>query len=334
MITINHPDAEITIETTSEGKNRITVRPLNNTIFVPKNKWETNYSIELIKKILEVKGPGYLCDEIMRDEKPDYVELCLKTTLMGHVGKERFRQKRILDFGCGSGSSTMILSRLFPDATIIGIELEKNLLNLSNIRKEYLQTQNVNFFLSPSSNQLPVGLGEFDFVLLQACYEHLLPDERKNLLIQLWSVLKTEGVLFISETPYRYTPVENHTSMLPLINYMPDKIALAYARRFSKRVKKDESWESLLRRGIRGGCAKEIISILRNEKRFKPLLLKPCNLGMKDSIDLWYALSSTEVSKKRFRRFVLKTIRTITGITIVRGLNIAIMKAQEQSCTM
>src|SRR5208283_4203598 len=46
---------------------------------------DTMYPIELIKQILEVKGPEYLCDEISRDEDSSYIEPHLRATLFAHL---------------------------------------------------------------------------------------------------------------------------------------------------------------------------------------------------------------------------------------------------------
>ena len=83
--------------------------------------------------------------------------------------------------------------------------------------------------------------------------EHLVPNQRPTVMPLLWSTLKPGGILFIDETPNRHFFVETHTTRLPLWNYLPAGTALRLARRLSKRVDRDEPWEKLLRRGIRGG---------------------------------------------------------------------------------
>ena len=144
-ITLNNPDAQVQIEELSNGRKRILVNLLNKNIFTPSNHCETSYPIELLQLILDVKGPAYLCDEIMRDEDPLYVQMFLEKATFGYVGKDSFENKRILDFGCGSGASTMILAKMFPNTEIIGIELNKEFLLIAKFRAQYYGFNNIKF---------------------------------------------------------------------------------------------------------------------------------------------------------------------------------------------
>jgi len=328
---LKHEKAVVKVEKLSSGKNTILVESLSKELFVPHSDWETAYPLDLIEGILKVKGPAFLCDEIMRDESPDYVQKNLKYGLLGYVNEKEFEEKRILDFGCGGGASTMILGRMFPNTEIVGIELNANLLSIAKLRSiHYGFDDRIRLLISPDDNSLPKDIGRFDYVILNAVVEHLLPHERRMLLPKIWNLLKPEGILFLDETPYRYFPVEMHTTGLPIINYLPDKAALFFARNFSKRNLKKENWESLLRNGIRGACVREILSILTQCKH-KPILLTPSELGAKDRIDLGYIKSSKNrvgVIKKMY--FLLKKfLKMTTGLIFLSDLSLAIKKSPE-----
>jgi SAM-dependent methyltransferase len=328
-ITLQHPDALVDIDELQNGKRQLTVHLLEPSTFIPHTTWVTSYPLDLIELILHVKGPAYLCDEIMRDEDPAYVKTHLEKAILGYVDESQFACERILDFGCGSGASTMVLCSLFPKAEIVGIELGGDLLSIAKARAHYYGFHNVTFIQSPSGVELPEDIGTFDYVVLSGVYEHLLPHERKCLMPELWSMLRPGGVLFIDETPYRFFPIESHTTGLPIINYLPDRIALALSRRFSSKIAKDESWESLLKNGIRGGSVREIMNILHGYG--KPMLLKPNRLGFRDRVDLWYeAYGSLSISKfsliAKPLKFILKTIQLLTGITVLPYLSLAIKK--------
>jgi 2-polyprenyl-3-methyl-5-hydroxy-6-metoxy-1,4-benzoquinol methylase len=329
---LKHRDANVYIEELPNGKNKIHVELINDDLFMPIKACETRYPIDLIGKILDLKGPNYLCDEILRDESPGYVQRTLKNDLLSYRDEEEFKNKRLLDFGCGAGSSTMILARMFPHTQIVGIELEEKLLSIARLRVTHYGYNNIELMISPAPNSLPPNIGYFDYVLLSGVYEHLLPNERETLLPQIWSVLKPGGILFLNRTPYRYFPVEEHTtSGLLFINYLPDKLALSYAQRFSRRKLKNKSWEELLRGGIRGGSEEEVLSIL-NHCPQKPILLNPSRFGMKDRIDLWYI--QTQCGKARYAAikilFLLsaKLVKLLTGLTVVPGLSLAIKKGE------
>jgi SAM-dependent methyltransferase len=115
-----------------------------------------------------VKGPSYVCDEIRRDEDPKYVTLFLHWALLGYVDPGAFAGKRLLDFGCGSGASTAILGRMFPETETVGVELEENLLGIARKRAAFYGNEGVSLRHSLSGERLPDDLGSFDFVTLSA----------------------------------------------------------------------------------------------------------------------------------------------------------------------
>lgn len=329
--TLHHPDAEILVKDTGTNKKEIKCKLKNNNVFMPTSNCETTYPIDLIEEILDVKGPECLCDEIKRDELPEYVERSIHDAVFCYVNKEQFKHTRVLDFGCGCGASTMVLSRMLPDTIIIGVELESNLLKIAELRaNHYKKGDGVRFYLSPDGNSLPEDIGDFDFIFLSAVYEHLLPQERQVVLPLLWSHLKPKGVLFLNQTPYRWFPIESHTTGLIFINYMPDFIASFYARRFSKRKLGKDDWSTLLRKGIRGGSVGEIFKILKNHSS-PPILLTPSQPGLKDRIDLWYAISSKSRYPiiRKFAFHLFKLIKISTGQIFLPGLSLAIEKPKD-----
>ena len=85
--------------------------------------------------------------------------------------------------------------------------------------------------------------GSFDLINLNAVFEHLLPAERRSLLPELWRRLANNGRLVLTETPWRWFPIETHTTSRPLMNYLPDRLALAVARR-SGHYGPDLTWTS------------------------------------------------------------------------------------------
>ncbi len=326
MIEISNNQAMVFIEETIDGKRKITVNSKDEKFFVAIASLETKYPVELIEKILEIKGANYLCDEIAREEDTNYVQKGLEFDLEAYFPNENFAGKRILDFGSGSGASTMILSRFFPEAEIIGVELDERLQSIACNRLEFYGYKNVSFYLSPSGSELPTGIDNFDLVILSAVYEHLLPKERKTVIPMVWEKVKDNGYLFLNMTPHRYFPIEHHTTNLPLLNYLPDSITYFVARKFSKRLNATESWETYLRRGIRGATENEIFANL--ERQSKAKLIEPAKEDIKDRIDLWYSqLNQTRmvVVKKSLKLF-LKMLKTGTGIVLVPNLSLVFQK--------
>ena len=94
----------------------------------------------------------------MRDEDPNYVQRNLELSIFAYVDKEIFKNATILDFGCGSGSSSLILSRLFPTADLVGVELVEEFVSIAEKRAEYYGLKNVTFLVSPDGKAFLMAL--------------------------------------------------------------------------------------------------------------------------------------------------------------------------------
>ena len=98
------------------------------------------------------------------------------------------------------------------------------------------------------------------------------------------------------------------------------------ARRFSKLNLQNNSWDDLLRNGIRGGAPSEIMNLLTT--KYNVEIIKPCNLGLNDHVDLWYKISSNIRFSwvKKLVYLILKLIKICTGIPIVPSLTLSIRR--------
>jgi SAM-dependent methyltransferase len=315
------------VDEAGEGRRTIVVERTGGA-FVPARSCVTSYPLHLIERTLEAKG-AYVVDEIMRDEASLYVQNHFKWAIFSYVDGDSFAGRRLLDFGCGAGASIMVLSRMLPGNTeFVGAERVPGVIELARERARWYGIENrTAFLLSPEPDKLPDGIGGVDFVLLSAVFEHLLPAERHSVLPLLWRHLKPGGILFLNQTPYRWFPVERHTTGLPLINYLPDALALWTARRCSKRVRPDEKWSDFLRRGVRGATTGEILAILK-ENSCEAELLAPSRQGVRDLIDLWFRLSSSTRNPgvKRAMSYAFRAVKATTDLTTVPTLSLAIRK--------
>jgi hypothetical protein len=189
---------------------------------------------------------------------------------------------------------------MLPQAEIIGVELDAEKIDTANRIKVFRAVQNVSFLCSPSGDALPLEVGKFDFVMLSAVYEHLLPQERQIVMPLIWSVMKPGAAIFINQTPYRYSPYEAHSTGLWFVNYMPDKLAHFVVRHLAGRnpgINKSPDWNAHLRGGLRGGTEKEIIRNLTGGDSAAARMLQPQQNGVRDRADLWF--SST--NQRRYR---------------------------------
>jgi 2-polyprenyl-3-methyl-5-hydroxy-6-metoxy-1,4-benzoquinol methylase len=248
------------------GRFQVTLKPRDRNAFIPRRSCETSLPLTVISSFLDASF-NRLCDSLARLEDPQYVKKVLGTQLLAYFDEADFRGKRLLDFGCGQGASTLCLGALLPETEIVGVELDPVRIELAERVLEARSLANVHFLVSPNAKSLPAEIGMFDFVMLSAVYEHLLPAERRQVMPLIWSKLKPGGTLFINQTPYRYFPYEHHTTGLWFINYLPDSLSLFLARHLSRmnpEIRLSRDWNVHLRAGIRGATEWEVLRDLRN----------------------------------------------------------------------
>ncbi len=328
-VVLDHPDGRVVVEDVGRGRKRVSVELFEPSTFMPSSSAETDYSIELIEQILAFRGPARLCYSILRAEDPSHLAEPLRLYILGYLDEREFEGKRLLDFGCGSGASTVALASLFPRTEIIAVDLVEGNIPVARARARHYGVSNATFLVSPGPTDLPAQIGVFDFIFFSAVYEHLLPEERRALMPKLWRSLRSDGVLFLNQTPHRYYPLEYHTTGLPLLNYLPSSLAFWLSRRFSKRVAMSSSWDELLRGGVRGGTEREILKDLRAAGEGIPQLLEVNRLGFSDSVDVWYSLSMARrpLKIKAVMRVVFKATSRVTRSTFMPDLNLAIKKS-------
>jgi 2-polyprenyl-3-methyl-5-hydroxy-6-metoxy-1,4-benzoquinol methylase len=287
----------------------------------------SSYPESLVRHFAAIYGIDDLCDQLQRDEKADYILEPLQLTLFSHTEPNAFEGKKILDFGCGTGASTCILGRILPQSTIVGIDFRKDHIELAKERSQIYPEIKVSFQASPDTMTVPFETENFDFIVLNAVYEHLLPAERPLILKQLWTVLKPGGIIFINETPNSYFPIETHTTPgFPFINYLPDSLLFPLLRA-TKQFKGMDN-EALLRAGIRGGSYGEIAGLLKKQNADFSIL-KPSKNGIYTPIQL----AKAALPKNRLPLWIatflfwsLKILYSITGVVLTPVLHFAIQK--------
>lgn len=283
----HHIDGQPTILTAAEGsvevlllpngRFKVTLKPHDRDAFIPRASCETSLPLDVIAAFLNTSF-AWLCDSLARHEDPVYVKRVVEKQLLANVEASGFRGKRLLDFGCGSGASTLCIGAMLPDTEVVGVDLNAGSIEVARRVLAVQQLSNVQFLVSADPNSLPPGIGAFDFVMLSAVYEHLLPQERRHLMPLIWSCMKYGGVLFVNQTPYRYFPFEHHSTGLWFINYLPNRFSLFLARNLSKinpEVNKSPDWTVHLRGGIRGGTEAEILRNLRRSASGRPTIVQP-----------------------------------------------------------
>ena len=186
------------------------------------------------RALLAAHAGEWLEDALSRLDPDGEVATTLIRQLTAYLDLSQCRGKRLLDFGCGVGASSLAIARLLPETEIVGVELNRERVRIATHLRNDAGLTNLRFLASPAGDQLPSDIGTFDYVMLSAVYEHLLPHERRVTMPLLWNALKPGGILFISGTPHRWFPIEHHTTGLPGLNYLPDSLTHALGSRFGK----------------------------------------------------------------------------------------------------
>ena len=143
----------------------------------------------------------------------------------------------ILDVGCSTGHCTAYVAQYVKEAT--GTDIDKAA--ISTAKLEYKDVQNVHFLYADSMN-LPFEDDVFDVVICTQVYEHV-PDSNR-LMDEIHRVLKSGGCCYFAATQ-RFVFIEPHHK-LPLLSWMPKKVANVYMRLMGKNM---DYYENLLSYG-------------------------------------------------------------------------------------
>lgn len=279
----------------------------------PGHKIETFYSRELLELILSIKGPNFLKDEIDRAENPGYV----KNNLLNLIYRfTSLNGKKVLDFGSGSGASSVILAR--EGTSVIGIEPNNDLIKIAKLRARDSGVGNKVEFIE-SMQKLPFGDRTFDIIIFNAVIEHIHPKERRATIKEIWRVLRPGGYLFITETPNRLWPIDSHTTGLLFVPYLPLPLARRYAILFSKRVDSSKTVDDLIKSGIRGSTYWEVINSLKGEG------VTELNKGKYDVDEYFKSIGTTKQSfAMKIAKSILKYFYKALDFFVCRPLKIPI----------
>jgi 2-polyprenyl-3-methyl-5-hydroxy-6-metoxy-1,4-benzoquinol methylase len=273
--------------------------------------FETFYSRELLQKIADVKQQWFK-DEIDRSEVPTYLEQPLRKLL------QRFsidlHDKTVLDFGCGCGASPVILAKL-GGKKIVGVDSSKDAIAIARLRaRDYSLANKLDFLHLRETRKLPFKDGSFAVIFCNGVIEHIPIEERGTYIAELWRLLASGGYLVFHDTPNRLWPIDSHTTGLPLVPYLPLKLARKFATRWSKRIRSDMSLEELIAAGFRGSTYWQILNPIRHQH---PVVL---NKTIDNDIDAFFEihLSREPSSVKRVMIVTLRTLYKILQLVLLR----------------
>lgn len=139
----------------------------------------------------------------------------------------------VLEVGCSFGHITEYLNDQPLVATIDSFDVDADFVEMARAKVEDLRLAKVRRLLhltDEETTRLPFPDESFGLVLAIGVVEHLAPQGRSRHVNEWWRVVAPGGHLVVLDTPNRAFPLETHSVGLPAIQWLPPRLAFAYAR--------------------------------------------------------------------------------------------------------
>ena len=193
-------------------------------------EYVTRYSARVIRMLIERKGvartPPYLTYRETRG--PHFLgPLVRRLRARGASGL------RTLEVGCSFGHMTEYLAEQPEVGSIVTFDTDPAFVAMTRAKVAELPLPRVREVLCLSNDatrRLPWADGAFDLVLAVGVVEHLPARNRRAQVDEYYRVLAPGGHIAVLDTPNRWFPLETHSVGLPLVQWLPPRLAWRYAR--------------------------------------------------------------------------------------------------------
>jgi ubiquinone/menaquinone biosynthesis C-methylase UbiE len=111
------------------------------------------------------------------------------------IDRIRSQPRRILDLGCGTGSTTLLLKRSFPNAEVIGLDLSPYMLAVANDKAQ--QAKLAVQFQHGNAEQTGFADHSFDLVTASLLFHETPPEVSSDILQECFRLLKVGGEVAI-----------------------------------------------------------------------------------------------------------------------------------------
>jgi ubiquinone/menaquinone biosynthesis C-methylase UbiE len=125
--------------------------------------------------------------------------------------------KRVLEFGCNVGASTVVLAALGADVTAVDVADDMVRIARANIERHGVHAA---IHHVPDTRQLPFDAGQFDFILANSVLEYVTTDHLPKIINEFHRVSAPHAQMLICGTASRLSPKEVHSGRW-FVNYMP-----------------------------------------------------------------------------------------------------------------
>ena len=210
---------------------------------------ETRYSARVVRLLVERKGarraPLYF------PFKEERARLFLDP-LLRYLRANGARDLSVLEVGASFGHMTEYLAEQPEIAEIHCFDTDPAFVDIvrAKVEEQGLRTvKEVRLFGNDETRRLPWPDARFDLVLVVGVVEHLPARNRRAQVDEYYRVLAPGGHIAILDTPNRLFPLETHSIGLPLVQWLPSRLAYAYARLARPRKFGAVSYESFVADG-------------------------------------------------------------------------------------
>jgi ubiquinone/menaquinone biosynthesis C-methylase UbiE len=114
--------------------------------------------------------------------------------------------ERILDFGCGPGNSTALLSKCFPGAQLIGLDWSRAMIKIA---EEVARPADNISFLCGEIGELASELADFDVVTCNNSFFHV--EDKGRLLADMHRLMRSGGKLAFTMYDSVFRPADDMT---------------------------------------------------------------------------------------------------------------------------
>lgn len=99
-----------------------------------------------------------------------------------------FKNKKVLDFGCGLGKNSV-----YFDKNYIGVDIDKS--RIVSARKTYPKKFKYIDPITKSNDKLPFKNNSFDVIFVSLCLHHIPPEQNKLIVKEFNRILKNNGII-------------------------------------------------------------------------------------------------------------------------------------------
>ena len=190
----------------------------------------TTYSERVVRMLIERKGPERAALYFPFKETRGRHFLAPLSEYLRRLGGAGLS---VLEAGCSFGHITECLAEEPSIAEIHAFDVDPAFVAITRAKVEELgfkTVREVACFSNDQTCRLPYADARFDIVLAIGVVEHLPERTRRRQVDEYYRVLAPGGHIAILDTPNRYFPLETHSVGLPLVQWLPPRLAYRYAR--------------------------------------------------------------------------------------------------------